>query len=132
MADALAPTRALIEEAMKRAAVAWLTVPDIRPYPVWCLWSDDALYLVSGAGEQPAPGLELTARRAGRVEVTARGDHGGAIVTWPARVELLDPDSAAWDQVAAPLAAKRLNSADPRTLAARWRQTGHVYRLSPT
>ena len=43
---------------MKRAAVAWLTVPgQPGPYPVWCLWLDGALYVVSGPGEQPAPGL---------------------------------------------------------------------------
>ena len=59
---------ALVEEAMKKASVAWLTVDDAR-YPVWCLWVDDSLYVVSGPGEQPAPGLagasaaQVTARR---------------------------------------------------------------------
>ena len=66
----------LIEEAMKKAAIVWLTVADARPYGVWCLWTDGALYLVSGPGEQPAPGLA----EATEALVTARGDHGGRIV----------------------------------------------------
>ena len=39
---------ALVGEAMRKAAVAWLTVPGRPAYPVWCHWIDDALYLVSG------------------------------------------------------------------------------------
>src|SRR2546429_9404749 len=69
----------LVEEAMKKAAIVWLSTGG-RPYGVWCLWVDDALYVVSGPGEQPAPGL---AEATGAL-VTARGDHGGRVVTWPA------------------------------------------------
>src|SRR5207248_4638873 len=64
----------LVEEAMKKAAIVWLSTGG-RPYGVWCLWVDDALYVVSGPGEQPAPGL---AEATGAL-VTARGDHGGRV-----------------------------------------------------
>ena len=41
----------LIQEAMKKAAVAWLTTPGVPGgYAVWCLWVDDALHLVTGEG----------------------------------------------------------------------------------
>lgn len=113
---------------MKKAAIAWLTVDGQPPYPVWCLWIDGALYLVSGAGEQPAPGLA----EAATAVVSARGDHGGRIVAWPAQVEHVAPESEAWQTVAPQLAGKRLNSANADELAQRWAGTALVTRLSPS
>ncbi|WP_345625434.1 hypothetical protein [Rugosimonospora acidiphila] len=119
----------LVEEAMKKAAVAWLAVPGRPgPYPVWCLWSDGALYLVSGPGEQPAPGLE----GATVVDVSARGDHGGRIVTWPARVDRLAPDDELWPTIAQQLAGKRLNApAGVAETVRRWADECLVARLVP-
>jgi hypothetical protein len=118
----------LVAEAMKKAAVAWLGLADAPPYPVWCLWLDDALFVVSGPGEQPAPGLA----EAGEVTVTARGDHGGQIVTWPALVEPVDPASETWATVVPMLAAKRLNSAGAAKLGQKWARECVVSRLVPT
>jgi hypothetical protein len=118
----------LITEAMKKAAVAWLGVGEHPPYAVWCLWIDDALYVVSGPGEQPAPGLA----EAGTAEVSARGDHGGRIVTWTARVERVRPDTDAWAAVAVPLAGKRLNAEAADALADRWARECVVSRLVPS
>jgi hypothetical protein len=118
---------ALVSEAMRKAAVAWLTVSGRRPYPVWCHWIEDALYVVSGAGEQTAAGLT----RAGTVTVTARGDHGGAIVTWTGTVTRVLPDTDAWAAVVPLLAAKRLNSAPAAELARRWATDCVVHRLAP-
>jgi hypothetical protein len=118
----------LVTEAMKKAAIAWLGLADRPPYPVWCLWADDALFVVSGPGEQPAPGLaEATA-----VTVTARGDHGGQIIAWPARVERVDPASETWTSVIPQLAGKRLNSTSTSELAQRWATDCVVSRLVPT
>lgn len=119
----------LVEEAMKKAAIAWLTVPDAgRAYAVWCLWIDGALYVVSGPGEQPAPGLADT----DTATVTARGDHGGRIVSWPAAVSRLTPDSEDWPAVTSQLAGKRLNaSGTAEQTVARWADTGVVSRLAP-
>jgi len=119
----------LVDEAMKKAAVAWLTVPDAGPaYPVWCLWIDGALYVVSGPGEQPAPGLAETAT----AQVTARGDHGGRIVTWPAEVSRLKPDTDDWTAVAPQLAGKRLNaSGTAEQTVARWADECVLSRLAP-
>jgi hypothetical protein len=118
----------LVSEAMKKAAVAWLAVGDRSAYPVWCLWSDGALYVVSGPGEQPAPGLE----HASTATVHARGDHGGRIVTWAAMVERVRPDSEHWGTVVPQLAGKRLNGAPSDELAARWATGAVVSRLVPT
>jgi hypothetical protein len=121
--------QALVEEAMRKAAVAWLDVPGRPPYLVWCLWVDGSLYVVSGPDEQPAPGL---AEAVSVVRVSARGDHGGRIVTWPARVSRVRPDSEEWDTVVPQLAAKRLNGPPARDLVERWTGTAVVSRLTPT
>jgi hypothetical protein len=117
----------LVSEAMKKAAITWLAVADGQPYAVWCLWIDDALYVVSGADEQPAPGLAQSAT----VSVTARGDHGGRIVTWTARVERVRPDTETWTTVVPQLAGKRLNSAGADDLADHWAKHCVVSRLVP-
>jgi hypothetical protein len=117
----------LVSEAMKKAAVAWLAVGGRTPYPVWCLWADGALYVVSGPGEQPAPGLA----RASMVTVHARGDHGGQIVAWLARVERVRVDSDHWRTVAPQLAGKRLNSASSDELVSRWAASAVLSRLVP-
>lgn len=117
----------LVSEAMRKAAVAWLTVAEGRAFPVWCLWLEDALYVVSGPGEQPAPGL---ADAAGCL-VTARGSHGGRIVTWPAAVTRLTPGTDDWGRLAPQLAGKRLNLPTEDTLA-RWANQCVVSRLEPS
>ncbi|GFJ91132.1 hypothetical protein Prum_047740 [Phytohabitans rumicis] len=86
----------LIAEAMKKASVAWVAVGDGPALALWCLPLDDALYVVSGPGEQSAPGLAI----ATAAEVRLRGDHGGRIVTWPAEVTRVDPRSEEWATVA--------------------------------
>jgi hypothetical protein len=119
---------ALVEEAMKKVAVVWLSVADGRPYGVWCLWVDGALYLVSGTGEQPAPGLADT----DTALVTVRGDHGGRVLTWPAGVSRVEPGGEEWDKVVPQLAGKRLNaSGTAEETAARWAAGCVVSRLVP-
>jgi hypothetical protein len=119
----------LIEEAMKKAAIAWLAVPGAARYPVWCLWLDGSLYVVSGPGEQPAPGLA----DAPAIEVTARGDHGGRIVTWPAAVSRVEPGGEEWEQVVPQLAGKRLNApGGAQETTSRWASDCLVARLTPT
>ncbi len=126
----------LVEEAMRKAAVAWLTVPGApAPYPVWCRWLDDAAYLVSGPGEQPAPGLAAAGdpgAKAGPVLVTVRGDHGGSIVTWPARAHRVDPRGEEWARVAPQLATRRLNAPrDAAETTRRWAAECLLTRLTP-
>jgi hypothetical protein len=116
-----------ILEAMKKAPVAWLTVGDHPAYAVWCLWIEDALYVVSGPDEQPAPGLARTSTAV----VSARGDHGGRIVSWPATVSRVEPGSELWATVVPQLAGKRLNSASTDELGQRWAQRCVVSRLEP-
>ena len=124
----MAAMHPLVSEAMKKAAIVWITVAEQPAYGVWCLWIDDALYVVSGAGEQPAAGLA----QAGVVAVTARGDHGGRILTWRARNERVKPGTELWDAVVPQLAGKRLNGPGADEVARRWATQCVVSRLVPT
>jgi len=118
----------LVDEATKKAAVAWLAVTGHRPYAVWCLRVEDALYVVHGPGEQPAPGLADAAT----AQVSLRGDHGGRIVTWTAEVSRLDPAGRRWSAVVPVLAGKRLNArGTAEETAARWAARCVVSRLAP-
>ncbi len=120
---------ALIAEATKKAAVVWLSVHDRPAYPVWCMPAATSLYVVTGPGEQPAPGLAGAAT----VRVSARGDHRGLIMTWTASVERIAPGGEAWDANARPLAAKRLNAAGTTdAVVDRWARECTIYKLDPT
>jgi hypothetical protein len=117
----------LVDEAMKKAAVAWVTVPGQPPLALWCLPLTNVLYLVSGPGEQSAPGLAGSAE----ASVTLRGDHGGRIVTWPAEVSRVEPGTEEWETVVPQLAGKRLNApGTAEALAARWAAECQVSRLT--
>jgi hypothetical protein len=119
---------AVVTEAMKKAAVAWVAVGDGPALALWCMPIDDALYLVSGPGEQSAPGLAET----DRASVSLRGDHGGRIVTFPAAVDRVVPETDEWEAVAPQLATKRLNApGSAADLAARWAAECTVSRLTP-
>jgi hypothetical protein len=122
------PVDVLTDEAMKKAAVAWVSVADQPAFALWCLPLDGSLYLVSGSGEQSAPGL-ATATTA---SVTLRGDHGGRIVTWLAEVSRVEPGTEEWETVVPQLASKRLNApGTAEALAARWATECVVTRLTP-
>lgn len=119
----------LIEEAMKKAAIAWISVDGAPATLVWCLPAEGALWVVTGPGEQDLPGLA----GADLAEVTLRGDHGGRIVTFPASVARLDPAGEEWSAVVPQLAGKRLNAPlAAEALAARWASECTVSKLTPT
>lgn len=125
----------LITESMKKAAIVWLTdldgpdaLPGGRPVAAWCGWIGDALHIVSGPGEQPAPGLA----GATRATVTGRGDNGARIVSWAAAVTRLQPGTEDWDQAVPTLAGKRLNLPADEDTPARWAATCVVSRLTPS
>jgi hypothetical protein len=118
----------LIDEAMRKAAIAWIAVAGGAARGLWCLPLDGALYLVSGPGEQDAPGLA----EADEATVTLRGDHGGRIVSWPARARRVEPGGEEWTTVAPQLAGKRLNaSGSADALVERWARECVITRLAP-
>lgn len=118
---------ALIAETCSRGEVVWLRPSGAaRPVAAWHVWHDDALCVLSGAGEQTLPELS------GPVEVIARGkDTLARLVTFEAHAATLPPGSAAWLEATAELAAHRLNEPDPASARARWAASGTVTLLRP-
>ncbi|WP_341718892.1 hypothetical protein QQG74_03700 [Micromonospora sp. FIMYZ51] len=119
----------LVDEAMKKASVAWVAVAGGPSFALWCVPLENALFVVTGPGEQAAPGLA----DADEAQVTLRGDHGGRIVTWPARVSRVVPGTEEWETLAPLVGAKRLNAPGPTAdLLARWAADGcALLRLAP-
>ncbi|SDT76125.1 hypothetical protein [Actinoplanes derwentensis] len=119
----------VLEEAIKKAAIAWISVADGPAYALWCMPVETSLAVVSGPGEQFAPGLA----DAQQVTVRLRGDHGGLIVLAEATVTRLVPGSDEWDQIAPQLAGKRLNSSGSvEEVVNRWATDGcALVRLTP-
>ncbi|MFC4067348.1 hypothetical protein [Actinoplanes subglobosus] len=107
----------VLDEAIKKAAIAWISVGDGPAWALWCMPAEASLVVVSGPGEQFAPGLA----EAQRAVVRLRGDHGGLIVQSEAVVSRLVPGSEEWTEIAPQLAGKRLNaSGSAEDLVARW------------
>ena len=122
-------TVALVDEAIKKAAIAWVSVGDGPALGLWCMPFENSLVLVSGPGEQAAPGLAA----ATTATVRLRGDNGGLIVVADAAVARLIPGSEEWTTIAPQLANKRLNaSGTAEQLVDRWVTTGcAIVRLTP-
>jgi hypothetical protein len=122
-------TSAVLDEAMKKAALAWVSVGDGPALALWCMPLEGSLVVVSGPGEQFAPGLA----EAARATVRLRGDNGGLIVVSEMAVARLTPGTEEWTTVAPQLAGKRLNaSGSADEVVARWAESGcAVVRLTP-
>jgi len=116
-----------VAELAKKTAVSWLR-HEGRTHPVWHVWSDGALCLVTGGSEQPLPRLA----DGQRVEVLMRSkDTGGLLLTWSGTVSVVRPEDEAWAPTTAALVAARLNLPDPATAADRWATGSQVLRISP-
>jgi hypothetical protein len=122
--------RALIDEAMKKSGLVWL---DVGSGPIaqamWYVWLDGAAYVLTGAGEQPDPGLS-----AASVCVLARSkETRSRLVEWTGSAARLDPTDDGWDEVAAALAKARLNLPDPATAPQRWAADPAIaiFRIAP-
>jgi hypothetical protein len=122
-------TSAVLDEAIKKAALAWVAVGDGPAVGLWCMPLDGSLIFVCGPGEQFAPGLA----EAARATVRLRGDTGGLIVVAEMAVGRLTPGTEEWATVAPQVAGKRLNaSGTADEVVARWAADGcAVVRLTP-
>jgi hypothetical protein len=119
---------ALVAELGKKTGVSWLRHAG-RTHPVWHVWLEDALCLVSGGTEQPLPDLA----DGERVEVVMRSkDNGGRLVTWVGAASVVRPGDPAWAPVTAALVGGRLNAPDLATAADGWARTSVVRRVVPT
>jgi hypothetical protein len=122
----------LVEEASKKAAVAWLGFGDGPAYAVWVLPVEGRLYLVTGPGEQTVPGLAEALVGGTDATVRLRGDHGGQVIAYVAGLAQVLPGGEEWATVVPQLAGKRLNSSGPaEDLVSRWAAECLVVSLTP-
>ena len=100
-----AQLQALVEEAMKRSAIVWLSYAGGGwPRGVWHVWHDGAAYVVSGGPEQVLPGIEQVERV---VVITRAKDSRARLVTWVAAAATLTPGTQDWQGAADALRAER-------------------------
>jgi hypothetical protein len=120
-------TSALAAELARRTGVSWLRVGG-RTHPVWHVWSDGALCLVSGGDEQPLPDLV----EGDLVEVVMRSkDTGGRLLTWAGLVTVVRPGDEEWNATTAALVAGRQNHRDPANAPQDWARHSTVLRITP-
>ncbi len=119
------------DEVMKKSAVVWVGVEHrTQPMAMWLAWVDGRVYLLTGAAEQPDPGLVAGAY----ATVTARSkDNQHRVMTWVAAISVVSPADADWDGATAELVKRRLNLRERATAAERWAAgAATVWRLTPT
>jgi hypothetical protein len=120
--------RALLDEVLKKGALVWLRVGD-RDHARWHAWSGEHVYLLTGAGEQPDPGLASDPV----VRVVARSkDNRHRLIAFDADVSVLTADDDDWEAATGELAKQRLNLSDAEHAPERWTTPEfRLYRLTP-
>lgn len=129
--------RALLDEALKKGALVWLYVDvpaalEGRGQARWYAWTGEHVYLLTGPGEQPDPGVSA----GGSVRVVVRSkDNRHRLVAFDAAVSTLQPDDPDWDAATAELAKSRLNLPAADAAPSRWAAASSgvaLYRLTPS
>ena len=138
-----AATETLIEDAAKKSGLVWVRAEGLparaaplREQPVWHVWQDGAVYVLTGGLEQPVPGgLDLLDRsdESSHACVIARGKGpSGRVLTFETTVDTVAPGSEEWDAVVPALVAGRLNLPDGEAAPQRWADECVLWRLRPT
>ena len=121
--------QALIAELASKSDLVWVQVDDAPARPVWSVWHEGAVTIVTGGLEQPNPGLT----DGGKATVILRSKENRArqVVT-NSTVMQLAPGSDAWVAAAKALHPKRLNAPDGELQPERWARESTVWLLRPT
>jgi hypothetical protein len=135
-----AATETLIEGAAKKSGLVWVVAVGTsaaggREQPVWHVWQDGAVYVLTGGIEQPVPGGidALGADGTGRAHVLARGKGpSGRVLTFETTVSKVSAGSDEWEAVVPALMAGRLNLPDGADAPKRWAVECTLWKLRPT
>ena len=127
------PAPTLVAEATRRSGAVWVSADGLAPALLWHLWHDGRMYVVAGGAEQALPLTHGRALRSGRALVTVRSaaSQAGRVVEWAAEVDVVEPGTPAWQEVAPLLAASRLNAVDAPGQLERWARESTVLRFCP-
>lgn len=130
--DARLAAQETFNKALKKGTILWLTVPQPdgshHEQAVWFVYSDDKVYVVSGATEQDVPHLADV----DEIQITARSkDIRSRVSRLPADVRVIAPDDPQYDTIAEMALPKRLNILDPNQAIDRWKTTCALVELTP-
>lgn len=126
-----AASLALVDEALKKTWLVWVTLPSGRTQPCWHSWVGGHVYLLTGPGEQPDPGLA----EGDTVKLVVRSkDNSQRLLGLAATTQRLQPGDPDWDTATSALAAGRLNLSKAAQAPQRWATDPAtvIYRLVPT
>jgi hypothetical protein len=120
---------ALAAELAGKSDLVWVAVAGAPARPLWHVWHDDSVAVVTGGLEQPDPGLADGAE----VEVILRSKENSARqLRITASAERLVPGTDTWDAAASALHPKRLNATDGEQQPERWRRESTLWLLHPS
>jgi hypothetical protein len=120
---------AFVAELAGKSDLIWIHSGADQPRPVWSVWHDDHIAVVTDGAEQPNPGLA----DGSTVTVILRSkDNWARQASVRTAVEKLLPGSEAWDETVAVLHPKRLNASDGDQQPKRWARESTVWRLHPS
>lgn len=130
--DARLAAEETFNKALKKGSILWLGVPQPdgtrHEQPVWFVFSDGKVYVVSGPTEQDVPHLA----DATEVEIIARSkDIRSRVSRVPATVRVLPPGDPQYPTVVEAALPKRLNLTDPNEAFERWKANCSLVELTP-
>lgn len=112
-------------EALTKSGMLWVQTPE-RAWPVWHVYVDGTVYVMSGEGEQPLPPLPET------VTLILRSKESRArLLTVAAVVRQVHPQDEGWDSAATALKAARLNAPGAPPMEEQWATGVTVTALTP-
>ena len=118
----------LVAELVGKSDLVWVQPDGLPTRPLWSVWHDDAIAVVTDGVEQPNPGLADGAE----VTVIVRSkDNRARQVSVRATTEQLVAGSQAWDEAAAALHPRRLNAPDGEKQLERWASSSVIWLLHP-
>ena len=121
--------QAFIAELAGKSDLVWVEVGDLPARPVWSVWHDGAVTIVTGGLEQPDPGLT----DGGTATLILRSKENRARqVATRSNVQHLTPGSDEWVAAAKALHPKRLNAPDGEKQPERWARESAIWLLRPT
>ncbi|HEX5018676.1 MAG TPA: hypothetical protein VFX15_13950 [Actinomycetes bacterium] len=120
---------AFVAELVGKSDLVWVHADDRGARPVWTVWHDGAIALVTDGLEQPNPGLR---DGNGAVVVLRSHEERSRQLTIGVTVEELVAGSAAWDAAVKTLHPKRLNAPDGERQPERWARESTIWLLHPT
>jgi hypothetical protein len=121
---------AAIQESLKKSTILWLrwdTDEGEITMPVWFIYYQDKIYVLSGERQQTLPGAEEM--RQATVILRWKGKNA-QVAELPASVRVVEPGPE-WDEIAERIAEKRLNIPGlPEETARRWRDECVILELT--